>query len=323
MMSFVPEFRDILRDQEPLAGYTSYGLGGPAKWMACPRTIDQVARLVGYCRGEGIPLYVLGLGANVLVSDEGVAGLVVRLNAPGFRHVDWPRPGNANGNGRRRQATKGDKVTIVAGGGADMHRLVLEAVRRGLAGVEGLAGIPGTLGGIVRMNAGGQWGQIADVVREVTVVDERGAMRHLPASEVGFSYRNTRLGDAVVCQAKLELRPGDPVVLRDRFMAIWEQKKRSQPLSEASAGCVYKNPPGHRAGELIDRAGLKGKAIGGARISQLHANFIVTQEGATAEDVFSLIGETRRAVADRFGVELELEIKVWGRQRARSLEPAC
>ena len=201
-----------------------------------------------------------------------------------------------------------------------MHRFVLESVRRGLAGLEVLAGIPGTLGGIVRMNAGGRWGQIADVVREVTAIDEDGRTQRLTPEEIGFSYRNSRLSGSVVCEAKLELTVDDPVQVRARFMDIWSRKSQVQPLGQPSAGCVFKNPAGQSAGRLIEQAGLKGHAIGGAHVSNVHANFIVAQEGATASDVFSLIGLIQREVAQRFAIELEMEVKVWGRRHARSLE---
>ncbi|HSA27735.1 MAG TPA: UDP-N-acetylmuramate dehydrogenase [Phycisphaerae bacterium] len=304
------DMSEIIAEQEPLALHTTFGLGGPARWLAAPRSVEEAGRLVDRCREEDIRVYVLGLGANLLVCDDGVDGLVLRLNHHAFRQVEWPP----------LDGLRGSKVVVTAGAGADMHRFVLESVRRGLAGLEGLAGIPGTLGGIVRMNAGGRWGQIADVVREVTVVDEGGRSRRLTLEEVGFSYRSSRLGKAVVCEVKLELTMDDPAQVRRRFMDIWSQKSHVQPLGQPSAGCVFKNPPGHSAGRLIEQAGLKGHSIGGAHVSHVHANFIVAQEGATAGDVFALIGLIQSEVARRFAIELELEVKVWGRRHARSLE---
>ena len=175
-----------------------------------------------------------------------------------------------------------------------------------------MAGIPGSMGGIVRMNAGGRFGQIADVVRRVTVVDEMGRLRMLSNQEIGFRYRGTNLNSSIICQADLELHPADPTELREQFLAIWNHKKETQPLGKNSAGCVFKNPEGHSAGELIDRAGLKGCSVGGATVSRCHANFIVTKEGATARDVLALIDRIRQEVADKFEIELELEIELWG-----------
>lgn len=307
------DMSQVIAEREPLALHTTFGLGGPARWLATPRSVSEAGRIVDRCRQEEIEFLVLGLGANLLVCDDGVDGLVLRLSNTAFRQVDWPTP----------DGVRGSKVTVTAGAGVDMHRFVLESVRRGLAGLEGLAGIPGTLGGIIRMNAGGRWGQIEDVVREVTVVDEGGRTRRLTPPEIGFTYRNTRLGGAVVCEAKLELTVDDSAQVRRRFLDIWSQKSRVQPLGQPSAGCVFKNPPGQSAGRLIEQVGLKGRALGGAQVSNVHANFIVAQEGATADDVLALISLIQREVARRFAVTLELEVKVWGRRHARRLEPVA
>jgi UDP-N-acetylmuramate dehydrogenase len=202
-----------------------------------------------------------------------------------------------------------------------MYWLVRESVRRGLAGLEGLAGIPGRLGGIVCMNAGGKRGQIADVVRELTVVDGRGDIRRLAPAEASFGYRRSSLAGVVICDVALELRTEDPIEVRTRLKDAWRSKNATQPMHELSAGCVFKNPPGGSAGALIDRAGLKGRTVGGAQVSQVHANFVVVQPQVTAEDIFTLIGQVRREVARQFGVELELEIEVWGRRQIRVPEP--
>lgn len=301
----------VVSENEPIGPHTLFGLGGAARWFARPRSVDQLQSLVGRCVDEGVSLDVLGLGANLLVRDEGVDGLVLRLSGPAFRDVHWPqRVDQADG-----------EVRVRAGGGADMNKLARESVRRGLAGLEIMAGIPGTLGGIIRMNAGGRWGEIASAVRDVTVLDAAGSVRTLSREQVGFRYRRTSLGECIVCEATLALRPEDPARLRRRFLDFWAHKRQTQPLGESSAGCVFRNPPGGKAGELIDKAGLKGRTVGGAQISQVHANFIVAKEGATANDVLGLIGLVRREVAERFGVELELEIQIWGHRRARQGEP--
>lgn len=320
MYSEVCDFEKLVTQREPLSGHTTLRVGGPARWLGRPKNTAQLGSLVRWSRKQKVNLYPLGLGANLLISDDGVDGMVLRLGTASFKEVHWPKRDAASSNRPSPLCTQGG-VLVTAGAGADMHRLVLESVRRGLRGLEVLAGIPGTLGGIIRMNAGGKWGQIADVVRVVTVVDREGDVRELTPDEVGFAYRRTLLKGAIICQAKLELIPEDPAVLRERFRDIWSSKKASQPLAEPSAGCVFKNPPsGPSAGSLIERAGLKGRRVGGARVSELHANFIVTQEGATAADVFELIDQIRGEVARRSGVELEMEIQVWGRQRGRLTE---
>ena len=310
-MRFPSDLPEFVSENEPLATHIRLGIGGPARWLARPRTTDELTGIVRSCLHAGVDIHVLGLGANLLVSDEGVDGMVVRLAAPAFRLVDW---GDRCADGT---------VRVTVGAGADMSRLALDAARHGLSGLECMAGIPGRLGGIIRMNAGGRFGEIGDVVRDVTVIDREGCLRTLSPPEVGFRYRGTDLGRMVVLEATLTLERDDPEQIRERFLGIWQDKKKSQPLAEPTAGCVFKNPPGHRAGELIDRAGFKNHRVGGAFVSDRHANFIIAQEGATARDVFALIGQIRRGVAEGFGVELELEVEVWGHQRAISHEPAA
>jgi len=299
---FLSDMDSTVSQNEPLAPHTWFGLGGAARWMVQPRSIEQLCTIVRRCRQRDVPWRVLGLGANLLVSDDGVDGVVVRLKSPVFRTIRW-------GSARDGRASN---LKVIVGGGTDMNRLSLEAARHGLSGLECMGGIPGTLGGIVRMNAGGRLGAIENVVHNVTVVDSTGLLRTLSNDDVGFQYRRTNLGDSIVVEATLALSPDDPLRVRERLLQIWNDKKRSQPMADYSAGCVFKNPPGHSAGQLIDQAGLKGRTVGGASVSRIHANFIVAKEGATARDVLTLIGIIRREVAAQFGIELELEIEVWG-----------
>jgi len=315
MTSLWSDFQGTIVEQELLAAHTTFAIGGPARWFARPDSVDQLGRLVRRCREMDIPLLTLGLGANLLVSDEGINAMVVRLSDPGFCRTDWP-----NDQPALPPLTDGP-IIITTGGGTNMFRLVPQSVRYGLAGLEGLAGIPGTIGGCLRMNAGGRWGEIADRVLELTVINEAGEIEVLTAKQAGFCYRSSNLEDKIIYQVKLGLYPEDPQKIRAQFLKIWTQKSRSQPLDMPSAGCIFKNPPGQSAGRLIEQAGLKGISIGGATVSTVHANFIITQEGATAVDVYTLINRIRRQVADRFGVELETEIKLWGRQHTRNPEP--
>jgi len=292
----------VLTEHEPLAAHTWFGLGGPARWMARPRDADQLTELTRRCARAGLPLRVLGQGANLLVGDDGVDGVVVRLDHQAFKRIEWPAP----------EGPQGQEVTVRAGAGADLGRLTLEAVRRGLAGLECMAGIPGTVGGAVRMNAGGRFGCIADVIRAVRVMHRDGRQAVVAREQAGFAYRRSGLEDVLILEAELALRRDDPARLHERYREVWEAKRRTQPLRENSAGCVFKNPPGHSAGSLIDRAGLKGRKVGGAWVAREHANFIVAREGATAADVLELIGQIRSEVSGRFGVDLELEIELWG-----------
>ncbi|MHC4676077.1 MAG: UDP-N-acetylmuramate dehydrogenase, partial [Planctomycetota bacterium] len=306
-MEFLSDLGQLVSYNEPLARHTGFGLGGPARWFVRPRTVAELQEVIRRCGREGVPVEILGQGANLLVSDDGVDAAVIHLGGLEFRKVNWASTPDLS---ERQGRVNHEKVNVVVDAGVDMNRLAREAVRRGLGGLECMAGIPGSMGGIIRMNAGGRFGQIADVVCQVTVLDESGRLRSLSGNEVGFRYRGTNLNGYVVYQACLELVPGDPNKLRGRFLDILNHKKKTQPLGEDSAGCVFRNPEGHSAGELIDRAGFKGFSVGGACVSPQHANFIIAKEGAMSRDVLGLIGRIRREVAERFGVELELEIEL-------------
>lgn len=279
---------------------------------------------------------MLGRGANVLVADEGFPGAVIRLVGPEWERVDWPLQDQAPQTGdagatrdapmRVNAPMFGDapmrgeaaqRVRVTAAAGADFVALVKEAVRRGLAGLENLAGIPGAVGGIIRMNAGGKYGCVADYVDSVRVLSATGEIADWPRDAVGFRYRHTELDACVVLAATLRLTPDDPAAIQQRYLRIWREKYDSQPpLSERSAGCVFKNPPKtaaetRSAGALIDQAGLKGTSIGGAVISSKHANFIVAGEGATSADILALIALAQARVRERFGIELQTEVEIW------------
>ena len=287
------EFHDILRRDEPLAPFTWLKLGGPAQFFLTPRDADELARVLRSCHAQQIPVHVLGSGSNLLVRDEGISGAVIRLESPRFSDV-----------------VIADRI-VRAGAGALLSHVVTETVRAGLAGLENLAGIPGTIGGAVLGNAGGRYGDLGQFVRTVTVLSYQGETQVRRSDELAFAYRSSNVDDAVVLDVELELRPDDPEEIAKRLRKIWVLKKSSQPLSSQSAGCMFKNPRGLSAGSLIEQAGLKGTKIGAAEISDRHANFIVTQADATSADVLRLVDLIRSKVTEQFGVHLELEIKIW------------
>lgn len=291
-MNWLNEFDRQTDRDVPLADLTWYRLGGRARFLAHPAGSEQLGEILRRAVEHGVPVKILGGGANVLVRDDGFDGLVVRLDDDSFRKVEF------------------DGQEVRAAGGADFMKLVKDCSRRGLAGMEHLAGIPGTVGGAIRMNAGGRDGDISQCVETVEVIDASGR-RLLNREQVGFSYRHTDLQECVVTSATFQLRQEDAKQVYARFMEYWRTKKDAQPLAEHSAGCVFTNPPGDSAGRLIDRAGLKGARCGGARVSERHANFIVADEGATAADVVKLIERIRDTVRAEFGTELELEIDIW------------
>lgn len=296
---------------------TWFGIGGGADVLALPRTVDELLACLDMDPG----CRVLGEGANLLVHDAGVGGVVVRLAQGAFRNIEKP-PGREG---------KPDSETVVwrVGAGVDLRRLITDSVRAGLSGLEGLGGIPASIGGALVMNAGGSFGQIADSVRRVFVVSRRGERLTLERETIGFGYRQSGLEGYIVTGCEIGLRRGDPARLRERLKQVMAHKKVTQPMAADSAGCCFKNPTlgrtiedigesGDRvgAGLLIDRAGCKGLAVGGARVSTRHANFFPVEKGAHAADVIGLMEEVERRVLDAFGVRLEREVIVWQREGA-------
>lgn len=293
MTNSIDDFNEILSRDEPLAPHTWLNLGGKADRFYVPTSREQLVALVQCCLAENIPVRILGSGANLLVSDAGVSGAVIKVVDPVLSSV------SVSGN------------CVTAEGGALLSRVVSESVRAGLAGLENLVGIPGTIGGAIVGNAGGRHGDIGEFVRTVEVLTHQGDIATRTGDELTFAYRSSSVNDLLVLSATLELRPDDSEDLATRMKKIWIMKRATQPLADQSAGCIFRNPRGLSAGALIEQCGLKDLSVGGARISDRHANFMVTDEGATSADVESLISKVQTAVADKFGVTLELEIRKW------------
>lgn len=292
-MQTLDSFGDILLRDEPLAPYTWLKVGGPAQFFLTPRNEAELVRILQVCQKLGVAVNLLGGGSNLLVRDEGVSGAVIRLSAAEFAKVEI------------------DGETIRAGGGALLSHVVSESVREGLAGLEHLAGVPGTIGGAVRGNAGGRQAEIGHFVTSVTSLTNAGEKICRKGDDLEFGYRQSNLDDAVILEVELRLAKEDADAIAQRLRKVWVMKKASQPLGSQSAGCIFRNPRGQSAGEMIEQAGLKGTRIGGAEVSDRHANFIVTHPGATSDDVLRLIELIRSRVSERFGVHLELEIQVW------------
>jgi UDP-N-acetylmuramate dehydrogenase len=268
-------------------------LGGRATYYIEPTSVEELSQVVKSCRANEIPIYVLGSGANVLIDDSGVNGAVIHL-------------------GEHFQSSKIlDGAMLCANAGADMGKLVLRCVKDGLAGMECLTGIPGTLGGCVKMNAGGAFGDIGSVIQSVDVMGPNGEVftRHRP--DLAFAYRSSNISAPIILSATFALSEDDPQRILKQVKQIWIYKKNTQPLAHRNAGCIFKNPRGLSAGALIDRAGLKGRRVGGAFVSEKHANFILVDDGAKASDVLKLINTIRETVYKNSQVYLEMEIEVW------------
>jgi len=292
-MSIFSGLENIVRENAPLAGLTWYGLGGIADYLIQPQSAEQLKAVMSRCHENGIAVRVLGFGSNLLVSDEGVSGAVLKLDAEEFCKFEF-----------------NDNI-LTAGSGVNLNKLVLDSVRKGLSGLEALTGIPGSLGGAVRMNAGGSFGDIGSTVVSVTVMDEQGNIVEREKPELVFDYRWVNITSPVVLSATMELSESDSDSMLKTIKEVWIYKKNSQPLNTKNAGCIFKNPRGMSAGALIDRAGLKGTQLGGAVVSEKHANFITTEKGCSSSDVKQLIELVRTKVKEAFDVTLETEIEIW------------
>lgn len=278
----------------PLAPLTTFAIGGPAELLIEPASEEEASAVLDLLAGEGIPWRVLGGGSNLLVSDAGVAGAVVRMASPfdGFRF-----------EGR----------TLFASPGARLSALARAAAERGMSGLEFAAFIPGTAGGAAATNAGASGGEMAGVVSRVRAHRPGTGRREYAGEECCFAYRSSRFlaGGEAILEVVCELEPSSPEAVRNRMREIGEERKRKFPLGFPSAGSVFKNPPGGSAGRLIEAAGLKGARRGGARISEMHANWIVNLGSARSDDVRTLIDLARARVREESGVALEPEIVIW------------
>ena len=281
MTKSIEDFNEILQRDEPLSRHTWLRVGGPAQYLATPRTEAELLEVITTCRSQQLLIHILGSGSNLLVREAGVQGVVVRVVEPLLSEV-------------RIEGT-----SLTAGGGTLLSHVVAEAIRSGLGGIEYLVGIPGTMAGAVVGNSGGRTGELGQLI---TV--RRG-------DELSFSYRRSSIQDLLILSATLELIHDDSEELMRRMRKNWIMKRSTQPLADQSAGCIFRNPRGLSAGSLIEQCGLKNLSVGKARISERHANFIVTESGATSKDVEQLISRIQKAVAEKFAVNLELEIKVW------------
>lgn len=285
--------RGTVRLHEPMSRHTSFRIGGPADAYVEPEDLESLQHLMARARRSKIPVFVMG-GTNLLVRDGGIPGIVVRLVR--LAHIQEPEGG-----------------VLYAEAGAGMPRVLKYATQRGLTGLEFAAGIPGTLGGAVVMNAGTRWGEMKDVVRKVRMVTPAGELLDLTSDEAGFDYRRSRLPQGIVVAAWLGLRPGKKAHIESTVKQWLHRRKETQPVEMPNAGCVFKNPGGEPAGRLIENLGLKGAHKGDAQVSTKHANFIVNRGRATAGDVLELIRMVGKTVEEKAGVTLELEVKIVGR----------
>jgi UDP-N-acetylmuramate dehydrogenase len=288
------KYHGRMLENEPLSRYTTWRLGGPARYLLQPADVDDIVRGLEMARERGLPWLVLGLGSNVLIKDGGFPGLVIRM-----------------GKGLDKFEMKG--ATAIVGAGMPTPILARRTAEAGFSGVERFIGIPGSVGGGIYMNAGCHGAEFAEIVTEVTVMDGKGKTRNVPRKQISYKYRGSNLGDVIVLEVKLQLGEESPAKLKELQAKLFRWRKAGTPFDQPCAGSTFKNPGGNKtAGMLIDEVGLKGFRMGGAQVSPMHANYFVNLGNATSADVLRLIDHVQKTVAKKAGVELQLEIKVLG-----------
>jgi UDP-N-acetylmuramate dehydrogenase len=292
-MAFRSGFEHILREDEVLAPYTWLRLGGPAQYFAEPANVDELSQLVSRCQAEDMPVRLLGGGSNLLVRDSGVEGLVIHLSAATFCAVTIEDGG------------------ISAGGGAKLSHLISAAVREGLAGLESLVGIPGTVGGALHGNASSHGADIGTCTEAATVMAHSGEIIRRSREELLFAYRDSSLDELVILDARFALEQTDPQELTKKMQKLWIVNKAAQPLRDQTTVMMFKDPGGVSAASLIEQAGLEDSRIGAVELSDRNANYVVVEAGASARNVLDLIELLREGVSQRLGVELETAIDIW------------
>ena len=287
--------KEQILEEEPMKKHTTFRIGGPAEYLILPQTTEEIADVIKLCRQEEIPGYIVGNGSNLLVADEGVRGVVIQL-LRNFNQIQ----------------VEGCQIRMQAG--AQNAAVAKRALDASLTGFEFAAGIPGTIGGAVVMNAGAYGGEMKDILKEVTVLDPNGMIRTIPAEELELGYRTSIIARKgyVVLEAVIVLKTGDPKEIKAAMDELKEKRVTKQPLEYPSAGSTFKRPEGYFAGKLIMDAGLRGFSVGGAQISEKHCGFVINKGNATAKDVTELMDETKKIVMEKFGVALEPEVKRLG-----------
>ncbi len=285
-------FKGNISISEPLGRFTTFRIGGPADYYLEPKDREDLINLIKYLKEIKYPYILIGNGSNVLISDEGIRGAAINLEF-GFNKIEV------------------SKNKVYAEAGIRLSKLVDVCLEHSLVGMENLAGIPGTLGGAILMNAGAYGGEISDFIKKVEVLDGT-EIKFLKKDECGFAYRKSNLEGKIILSAEFVLKTGDKEQAKQRRKELILKRNQTQPVEIPNAGSIFKNPPNDFAARLIEEAGLKGLSIGGAKISEKHSNFIVNFNNASAKDVIELMRIIRKTVHQKFGVLLEPEIKMIG-----------
>ncbi len=285
-------WKGVIREAVPLGKHSHLKLGGKAAVFIEPWAEEDAAHVVRVCHERGLALHFLGGGSNLLISDDGVDGVVLYL-------------------GQWRRVVR-DGTRLIASAGASLPTLLRMAKEAKLSGLEHLIGIPAQVGGAVAMNAGTKYGECFDTLESLRIIDAAGSLQTLERADCTPRYRDGGLGDALVTTATFALQPGNALEIQKRMESMLKERNRTQPVSERSCGCIFKNPEGGSAGRLIDAAGLKGSAVGDIEVSTKHANYFVNKGDGSARQLMELVERVRQRVREHSGVELELEVKLWG-----------
>ncbi len=297
--SLLKKIKGTIRVSVPMIEYTSFRVGGKADYLAFPADVKDLQMVVRWCIREGIPYFILGNGTNLLVRDGGIRGMVIALSR-GFLRIE-------------KLEGEGEDILVYGEAGESLGKLVEFCWKKGLSGLEFSAGIPGTIGGAIYMNAGAFGGEMKDVIDSLSLMDSRGNLIEKSKEELVFLYRSANLPQGeIVLGGKFHLRAEESPTVRSRVEKNLFCRKEKQPLDFPSAGSVFKNPPQGSAGRFIEEMGLKGSRLGDAEISEKHANFIVNRGRAQARDILALIARTRERVYQEKGIWLETEIQVVG-----------
>jgi UDP-N-acetylmuramate dehydrogenase len=278
---------------EPMINHTSFRIGGPADFLIIPNNLEDLKHILKFADYKKAGVYVIGNGTNLLVRDCGIRGIVTKIASP-FNDI----------------TIRGEK--IITGAGSQLSNLLKTAIERSLTGLEFVAGIPGTVGGAIAMNASSHFGSVSNVVDRVTAMDFSGSVHTLSNEECEFGYKKSvfQYENMIILRATIILKKGEKARIQEKVKQIMKRRKKTQPIDKLSAGCIFRNPKGYSAAKLIESAGLRGKKINDAQISTIHSNFIINLGNATARDVLALVDLVQREVAKKFGVFLNPEVNI-------------
>ena len=284
---------EMFRHDVPLQKYTSFRTGGAAEIFVEPLGTSELKKVLQFCKDEQKKVFIFGKGTNLLVGDNGVKGVVIHLGGINFKNVER------------------DGRYVLSGAGVSLSKLIRAVALSGFGGLEVLAGIPGTVGGAVMMNAGGKYGVISDTISSLTTMSFDGSIIKHMRGDVEFEYRGCNLSKQMVIEVEFHLNESKIEVVLEKMDEIYNEKQEKQPLGTLNAGSIFKNTPQYKAAELIDKASLKGLKVGGAIVSEKHANFIVNTGNATSTDILELIKIIKKTIKQKYNVSLEEEIHIW------------